>query len=376
MNIPDKVRLWANEPLKQLSNHSRLVMNVESGMLLVQKTVSPETAEVYRKALSIHVPGVCQVYDVDVCDGQMTALCEYVNGISLDRYCAHRQLTVASVYSIVVQLCDALAALHAQEIVHRDIKPENIIVSVRDERVCLIDFGISRTVKAGQNSDTAVLGTVGYAAPEQFGFGQTDRRTDIYALGVLLNVLLENKMPCEKMHTGIFHNVVLRCTQQNPSMRYPSVQALKTELMRAYAPLEPPQQPAVQASTLPQPPAESGSAFQRFCRGIPGFRTHNPVKMTGAIALYLFMGLLIYSSFTIMNNSQGYIYSVLISATLVVFPFLFITDAWGILSRRKVFAGIPKNMLHIVQALAVLICFILLGIVILIMPESVYGGAN
>lgn len=370
LQILDKISLWANEPLKKLSAHSTLVMNGVTGMLLVQKAVSAETAKVYKKALSIRVPGICHVYDVDMCDGQLTAICEYVNGIPLDKYCAVRRLTVASVYSIIVQLCDALDALHREGIVHRDIKPDNIIVSDRDESIRLIDFGISRTVKAGQLGDTSVLGTVGYAAPEQFGFGQTDARTDIYAVGVLLNVLLEGKVPCEKMHAGLFHSVVLRCTQQNPAMRYPNVQALKKDLIRAYTPvLSPPQ--ADKAAHQPEP-APANSAFQRFLHGIPGFRSKNPVYMVCAILFYLFAGLLTWACFGIMEEPYGYVYSALMVLALIVFPFLIVTDAWGILSRRKVFAGLSKLNFRLIQAFGILVCFILLCAVVLAMPESVY----
>ena len=382
MQILDKISLWANEPLKKLSTHTTLVMNGPSGRLFVQKTLSPETAAVYRKAMAIDAPGICRVYDVDMCDGQLTAICEYVNGIPLDKYCAVRRLTVASVYSIIVQLCDALDALHREGIVHRDIKPENIIVSDRDESIRLIDFGISRTVKAGQAGDTQVLGTAGYAAPEQFGFGQTDAHTDIYAAGVLLNVLLEGKMPCEKMHAGLFRSVILRCTQQDPAMRYQSVQAMKSDLIQSFAPANPmpqklarraPQkQPAVSGA---EPPAAKLSPLRRFLRGIPGFRPGERKWRAGYVALYFFMGVLVWGCFAIMNSPAGYPYSALLALFLVILPFLFLTDAWGILSARKCFVSFSRTALAITKALAILVCFVLLCVVVLAMPEALYAAA-
>lgn len=367
LQLQDKVGLWANEPLKALSDHSVLVMNGATGMLLVQKAVSAETAEVYKKAVSLRAPGVCRVFDVDLCDGQLTAVCEYINGMSLDKYCKYHRLCVDSVYAIVLQLCDALAALHAEGIVHRDVKPENIIVSDRGERICLIDFGISRTVKSGQPSDTSVLGTVGYAAPEQFGFGQTDARTDIYAVGVLLNVLLSGKMPCETMYGGLFHNVILRCTQQDPAMRYQSVQALKDDLVRTYVSAK---NGAVPADDPSPSPVQKETPFSRLLHGIPGFRAKKPAFMLLAVLFYPLAVLLICCFFAIMDEPSGYVYSILISLLLIVFPFLIVTDAWGILSRQKVFAGLSKFNFRLVQVFGVLVCFLLLCAVFLVMPEN------
>lgn len=92
------------------------------------------------------------------------------------------------------QLCQALAPLHRENIVHRDIKPENIVLGA-DSQVYLIDFGIARFEKAGRSADTTLLGTHGYAAPEQFGFCQSDARADIYSLGVVLNQVVTGAFP-------------------------------------------------------------------------------------------------------------------------------------------------------------------------------------
>ena len=85
------------------------------------------------------------------------------------------------------QICRLLETLHTQQppIIHRDIKPENILL-LPDGRVGLIDFGIARQYKSGQDTDTRRMGTRSTAAPEQYGFAQTDHRTDLYALGMTL----------------------------------------------------------------------------------------------------------------------------------------------------------------------------------------------
>ncbi len=134
------------------------------------------------------------------------------------------------------QLCDVLYYLHTQNppIIYRDMKPANVMLKP-DGNVTLIDFGTAREFKEKNLADTTCLGTVGYAAPEQFGgMGQTDARTDIYCLGATLYHLLTGMNPCEppyeikpicsvnpSLSTGL-EKVILKCTQRNPEDRYQS----------------------------------------------------------------------------------------------------------------------------------------------------------
>ena len=78
-----------------------------------------------------------------------------------------------------------------------------------------------------------MMGTQGYAAPEKFGFGQTDARTDIYAMGVLLNYMLVREFPMEKLTEGKFRTIVLKCIKINPEDRYQNVDELKADICNA-----------------------------------------------------------------------------------------------------------------------------------------------
>ena len=160
----------------------------------------------------------------------------------------------------------------------------------------LIDFGISRSKKEGQSQDTTLLGTVGYAAPEQFGFGQTDERTDIYATGVLLNVLLTGSLPKDDLpFDPRYRQIVLKCTSLSPADRYSSVSELKSQIM-AIKPTWTYQEEIVeQAAKAPR----KDSLIRRFFRHVPGFRTGNPGKMIVAIIGYFLMIL-----FVVVNGTR------------------------------------------------------------------------
>ena len=129
---------------------------------------------------------------------------------------------------VVQGICNALGFLHSQGIVHRDIKPENVMIG-KHGQVVLIDLNVSRQVSAASH-DTVVMGTVGYAPPEQLGIAQTDSRTDIYALGVLLNVMLTGVHPSQALAKGKAGRIVRRCTAVNPDDRFQSAEKLSEKL--------------------------------------------------------------------------------------------------------------------------------------------------
>lgn len=115
------------------------------------------------------------------------------------------------------QLCSVLAYLHSQKpkIIYRDIKPANVMVLDGSGQVKLIDFGIARFYKLGQQKDTIEFGTDGYAPPEQYGKAQTDERADVYALGAMLHQLLTLREPI----TRPFHFPAVRSLNSTASRR-------------------------------------------------------------------------------------------------------------------------------------------------------------
>lgn len=133
---------------------------------------------------------------------------------------------IREIKKIGLQLCEVLLYLHNREnpIIHRDIKPENILYK---ERVSLIDFGASREYNRGNSADTVFLGTIGFAAPEQFGGGaQSDERTDIYGFGMTFRRLAEGMERRNRKLAGIIE----RCTRTNPQERYQCIEELMAAL--------------------------------------------------------------------------------------------------------------------------------------------------
>lgn len=110
---------------------------------------------------------------------------EYIKGIPLDRYVMKKGgLKESELQETAVKICKTVEIFHCQKepLVHRDIKPENIVLTPSGDAV-LIDFGTMRFYKEMGERDTFVVGSRGTAAPEQYGYTQTDRRTDVHAIG-------------------------------------------------------------------------------------------------------------------------------------------------------------------------------------------------
>ena len=186
------------------------------------------SAEVYRKLLSRACPNLPRIFEAAERDGRNLILEEYIEGDDLGFLLQGALFTPEETRKIVVQVCRALWVLHAMGAVHRDVKPENIVL--RGDEAVLIDFDAARLHKPDHETDTQILGTTGFAAPEQYGLGQSDIRTDIYSLGVLINVMLTGQHPSKKLAEGKLGRVVVRCTQVNPEKRYKNVLRLMEAL--------------------------------------------------------------------------------------------------------------------------------------------------
>lgn len=159
---------------------------------------------------------------------------EYIEGVSLDEYVKTNRMTEDIILDIAIELVKAMKKLHDSNpvIIHRDIKPQNIIVK-EDGSIALIDFGISRVYKKDGTVDTIFCGTEDFAPPEQYGFMQTDMRSDIYAFGVVLAWMITGKAKPIKAPLTKLERVAAKCCEFSPNKRYKNDVALLKDLNRS-----------------------------------------------------------------------------------------------------------------------------------------------
>lgn len=206
-----------------------LVRHKQTGKIAVKKYVDFSTIPIYEKISRIQNIHLEKIYDYAGDGIWGIVITEFISGITLQEYMnLSGPLEMQTACHMLQDLLEVLIEVHGQGIVHRDITPDNIMVS-NDGVLKLIDFGIARQKKEKQQCDTAILGTAGYAAPEQYGFYQTDERTDIYALGVLLNKLLTGSFPNEKKYgAGPLKEIIERSIAMDPGMRFQNAQEMLT----------------------------------------------------------------------------------------------------------------------------------------------------
>jgi serine/threonine protein kinase len=209
----------------------KLVQHAESGKVFVLKTLSIYDIRVFQYLAANPAQGTPRIVEL-IEDGSLLYVVEeYISGTSLrDKLNASETFCEAKAVALIRQLCDILRPLHKLNppIVHRDIKPSNIIITL-DSKMVLVDFNSAKESGNTKSQDTVLIGTVGYAAPEQYGFSASRPTADIYAIGVLLNELLTGNLPNEEVYGGNLEPVIRKCLQMDPINRYQSVD----ELLRA-----------------------------------------------------------------------------------------------------------------------------------------------
>lgn len=174
----------------------QVAVKVIAGLAMLDPGATDRFRREASAARRISHPNVVRLHDIGEEKGLLFLSMEYVAGPSLaellDR---HGQLPLPQVRHIAAQICDGLAAAHAQGIVHRDLKPGNVLLDDQ-QRVKLIDFGLARLPNLeGMTATGMIMGTPEYMAPEQIKSGAVDPRSDVYALGALLFHCLAGRPP-------------------------------------------------------------------------------------------------------------------------------------------------------------------------------------
>ena len=269
---------------------------------VVLRVIYNAQAEHYRTLQNIQNPHLPRILEVMQDENDTLVAEEYIEGENLDGYVKrHGPLCVHDAVSVFTQLCDALDAIHSQGIIHRDIKPSNILLS--GGRAVLIDFDASRQYRGGSGKDTVYMGTEGYAAPEQYGFAQTDCRSDIYSLGVVMREL------CGEDARKALAPVIAWCTAFDPANRYAAAKQVSADLNRMF----PEKSQAVQEAGfgLSANPSDVGS------------NTAGSFKSAVKVMLYVFFAI---ETIAVMTRCPhevtvwDYILSKLVYLQIVIFP--------------------------------------------------------
>lgn len=218
-----------------------LVEEIGSKRVWMKKIQGEDKYILYRKLCDLHNEHLLQIKEAYLEQGQCIVIEEFVNGETLQERIDQSEtntIPVLQALAWMYDICDGVSILHRAKIIHRDINPNNIMITV-DGTVKVCDYDISRIYQKEKSGDTEILGTQGYTAPEQFGYGQTDEKSDIYSLGVLLNRMLTGNT-LERMYTGVpmIQQIISQATSLESAQRFSNVSAMQKEIKRVYKQLE------------------------------------------------------------------------------------------------------------------------------------------
>jgi len=276
MTLEEELELSYYTHIADIDKGVCLVQDSRDKKIYVKKLLPIYKLEIYesiRRKPVKHVPAIKAMAENG---GLLILVEEYIPGDTLQEILEQKGcFSEAEAVDILLQLCSIIESFHncTPPIVNRDIKPSNIKLTP-DGIVKLIDLNAAKRFNSEQSKDTVLIGTEGYAAPEQYGFGASGVQTDIYALGVLLNVLVTGVLPEAGLCSGRLRQIVKKCTELNPKNRFPGV----SSLMRALS----------SVNTGSALPAEY--SWRRFLP--PGFRSANPlVWLASAIGYTFFLSI-------------------------------------------------------------------------------------
>lgn len=225
MSDEDVIKLTDYREIRRINERDDIwvVEDLNSGERFVKKILTTYASDIYRYLLDNPINGMPRLYGVYEGTNKLVIIEEYINGSTLADVISEGNLKTERAVNIAIRLCEILESLHSlkKPIIHRDIKPSNIIID-KDGAVWLIDINVAKWFKPDEVEDTRLLGTLYYAAPEQSGYGSTasSDKSDIYAVGILLNVMLTGKLPKEEKPDGDIRMIIEKCIAWEPEDRY------------------------------------------------------------------------------------------------------------------------------------------------------------
>ncbi|MGN0715150.1 MAG: serine/threonine-protein kinase, partial [Anaerovoracaceae bacterium] len=230
--------------------------------------------------------GLPRVYSCRMEQGCCVVEEEYIDGISLQELIdGGEKMSAQRAVSITSSLCRTLLHLHRNGIIHRDVKPEHLMLTP-EGKLYLIDLDAAMRILPDKKSDTRLLGTAVYAAPEQFGLTRSDVRTDIFAVGILLNLLLTGEHPAVvRCREGKLAEIIGKCTEMNPQDRYQDMPELLAALEDAAA-----EEPEASGATETSEASETSEIAADLKRGGRLYGRKKRLAIIGALCLVILLG--------------------------------------------------------------------------------------
>jgi serine/threonine protein kinase len=297
-----------------------LARNINTKAFVIKKLVPYNQISIYEQLSKFNHPNLAKIIGIYKLENECVVIEEFISGESLGiKIERDIKLEEKEAVGYAEQLCLVLQFLHKHNIIHRDVNPNNIIIST-DGILKLIDFDIARIPDPDKQQDTTILGTAGYAAPEQFGFKQTDKRTDIYSMGILLNVMLTGEFPNTLMPDNIlYRNLIISCISIDPQARYSNAKEVGRELHSICA-------------------GSIGNTGKKQTNRIPlpGFRTGKMWKRVVAVLGYILILLSTITAVTYNSNWRQAADNIIILIFLVYIPFLLLSNI-GYFDRKILF---------------------------------------
>lgn len=297
MDLDQRLAISYYKPIADINepHHVYLVQHQETKKIAIKKVLDVYNPAVYAELYRNPVAGTPQIINYYEEARLLTVIEEYISGTSLQDKIRHADIAPSDMLQYTLDLCAILEQLHLHNpaIIHRDVKPSNVIITSYN-RAVLLDFNAAKYHTAAKDSDTILLGTQGYAAPEQYGFGQSSPQTDIYSMGILLKEMAEASH-CQNPYIDA---IITKCTQMNPAERYQSIGELRQALLANRGIF--PYTHAGQASTRDlsglssnrsnaQTQNDPGTSARNIQFAPPGFRSKTPWKMAVALLTYIFL---------------------------------------------------------------------------------------
>ncbi|MBC1968515.1 serine/threonine protein kinase [Listeria marthii] len=356
--------------LNNKENPAVLTRNTSTGELFVRKIIPISFAPVIEQLKNLSSKYLPKIEVMIPNGNQLIVYEEYINGKNLaDLMKTTTTFDADEVTRLMLMLSDALTELHANAIIHRDIKPSNIMIS-NDGVLKLIDFDASRVFEVGKNQDTVNLGTIGYAAPEQYGYSQTDARSDIYSIGVLMLELLlgKNTLPDKEQATSL-EKIAMQAAAFDPEQRYQSIQDFRTAVKNDS--LGPSFVSELSDfTTLDDFDTESDwenvtpdyeNDFIPWYKHIPGFRTGKPWKMVVAVLGYIFMAVGLFSP-PADDSKMTHTVNFFNNFLLIVPAFVIFTNLCGIWSKLPLLKSSSRGTRRAGIAIYIIICITIFGV--------------